>query len=322
MKRKSRVDEHAVKTMLQALVHSAVWVIGLVSMLPAAAQQAAFPKSALAPEFRLRGDRVTLPFVMVREFPFVEGSVEGVQGKFMLDTGLENALAINDHRVAIDSVAVGSGQFGSGQKYAVRHAPAVKDVRLPGLAYPKVSTVSAQDATQLERITPDFIGWLGFYLWEGYALKLDYRQLQATFYRGAPDEYLAGEQFIAALPFSTRKLPQIPVTQVKIGDIDATAVFDTGAYGILFTDVESKDRLIGSGVLKPAGDDKYDLSSLKTGETTLPDMKGITVQTIAFPAAEQTGLNDKRVLVMGYAFLSNYKTVWDYRGKMIYLLQK
>jgi hypothetical protein len=322
MKTKSRLDEQSAKAMLLALVHSAVWAIGMASLPPVAAQPAAVPKAAMAPEFRLGGDRVTLRFVMVREFPFVEGSVEGVQGKFMLDTGLESALAINDRRVAIDSVAVGSGQFGSGQKFAVRQAPVVKDLHLPGLAYPRITTVSTQDATQLERITPDFIGWLGFYLWEGYALKLDYRQLQATFYRGAPAEYLAGEQVIAALPFSTRKAPQIPIMQVKIGDIDATGIFDTGAYGLLFTDVQSRDRLIDSGMLKPAGNDKYDLSGLKIGDTSLPDLKGITVQTVAFPAAEQTGLNDKRVLILGYAFLNNYKTVWDYPGKTMYLLQK
>lgn len=309
--------------MLRAVLQSAAWATALMSALPVVAQPIVAQKSALAPEFRLQGDRVTLPFVMVREFPFVEGSIEGVQGKLMLDTGLEQALAINDHRVALTAVEAGGGQFGSGQKYLVRQAPIVKDLHLPGLVWPQVSAVNTQDATQLERITPDFIGWIGFHFWEGYTLKLDYRHLQATFYRGMPDDYLSDEKLIATLPFETGKLPHIPVSDVKIGDMEGTALFDTGAYGMLCIDAQSKARLIDSGVLKPtADDDKYDLYRLKIGDSTLPDLKGIIVLTGTFPAAEQTGLHDKIILIMGYAFLSNYKTIWDYQKKTIYLLQK
>lgn len=319
MKTKSITKKHASGNAAKRFVHGIAWAIGLASLAPVTAQ----PSDVQAPEFRLQGDRVTLPFVMVREFPFVEGSVGEVRGKFMLDTGMEKALAINDHRVAVNTVQAGSGQFGSGQKFAVRQAPVVNDLRVGGLVYPRVTTVSTQEAIQLEKITPDFIGWIGFRLWEGYAIKLDYQRLQATFYRGAPSDYLEGEKVLAALPFGTRKLPHIPVMDVKIGDTDGTAIFDTGAYGILCIDAQTKDRLIDSGVLKPVGDsDTYDLYRLKIGDTTLPDLKGITVLTGGFPAAEQTGLHDKVILVMGYSFLNHYKTTWDYQRSTMYLLQK
>lgn len=305
---------------LRTQLSGVAWALSMFSLSALAATD--LPKSAQAPEFRLQQERVTLPFVMVREYPFVEGSVEGVRGKWMLDTGLELALAINDHRVPLDSTATGDGQFGSGEKFAVRRTPLVRQVHVAGLAYPQVTTVQTQDATQLERITPDFLGWIGFNLWQSYALKMDYRQQQATFYRGPAADALAGEELVTALPFGLRKLPQIPVMAATVGDLRVAAALDTGAYGMLCIDQQTKQRLLASGVLKPSGQDgRYDLSGLTIGTTALPGLKDIYVLTTGFPAAAPTGLTDPAVLVLGYAFLRNYKTVWDYREQKLYLLQ-
>lgn len=82
------------------------------------------------------------------------------------------------------------------------------------------------------------------------------------------------------------------------------------------------DRLLASGVLKPSGKDgRYDLSGLMIGATALPDLKEIFVLTSGFPAAVPTGLTDPAVLVLGYAFLRQFKTVWDYREQKLYLLR-
>ncbi|MGB9989357.1 hypothetical protein [Pseudoduganella rhizocola] len=297
------------------------WALGIFS-LSAIASTEGLAKSEQAPEFRLRAEIVTLPFVMVREYPFVEGSVEGVRGKWMLDTGLEIALAINDHRVPLDTTSTGDGQFGSGQKFAIRRAPVVRQVHVGGLDFPQVTTVQTQDATQLERITPDFLGWIGFNLWNPSTLKMDYRQQKATFYRSASADALAGEELVAALPFGLRKLPHIPVMAGRVGDLPVAAAFDTGAYGMLCIDQQSMDRLLASGVLKPSGKDgRYDLSGLRIGATAMPDLKEIFVLTSGFPAAVPTGLTDPAVLVLGYAFLRQFKTVWDYREQKLYLLR-
>lgn len=298
--------------------------LGLSSPFGALAQAPGAPKPPQAPEMRLSGERVVLPIVMVREFPFIEGSVAGVAGKLMLDTGHRKALAINDRRVpVVDPVAVGRGSFGSGQTFDVRQVPLVKDVRVGHLRYPHVSQVESQDAAQLERITPDFIGWLGHDFWEGYALKLDYRNAQAIFYRGAPDTYLRGENLIAELRYESRKLPNIPVVTGKIAGIDATVAFDSGQNGNLFIDAETKARMIAEGALVRSGDgEKYDLSRLELQGTVFDGLKKIDVHTTPFPAAVPTGLGDKTLLTLGFSFLTNYKTVWDSKTKVIYVLEK
>jgi hypothetical protein len=88
----------------------------------------------------------------------------------------------------------------------------------------------------LEGITPDFLGWVGYYFWEGYALKLDYRRSRVTLYKGPPELYLSAEKVIAELPFEIRKLPNHPVMHIRIGGLDIIAAFDTGQYGALYTD--------------------------------------------------------------------------------------
>jgi len=283
------------------------------------------PKSAYAPEVRLHGDQVTLPIHMVREYPFVEGEVDGVKGKFMLDTGTGEGLIINDHRVTLEGGTVlGKGFFGSGQTYEKRLRPSVKDIRLGEMTFPEVTQVQSQD-TQLqeEHITPDFLGFIGYWFWDGYALKLDYKQSRATFYRGGPDDYLRGEQVVAALPFELRKLPNNPVMHIKVGSTDFAAVFDTGQYGLMFVDQDTLNRLKKEGLITPDKNngEKVTVTGIRFDNGLTATIPAMDVSTKPFVAAKPIGLTEKNILTLGYGFLSQYKTVWDFKRKTIYLLR-
>ena len=241
----------------------------------------------------------------------------------MLDTAAQDSLSLNSHRIPIDNlVATGKGIFGSGQSFESKRAPIVKHIRIAHLHYEVATHVDAQDAILLEGITPDFLGWFGYNAWEGYTLKMDYRKLQATFYRNAVmANYLAGERLIAELPFNTRRPPNIPVMPARIGSLDVTAAFDTGAYGYLYVDRETKERLIDQGTLKTNdGEGDYALTGLSLGGVSFADLKSIRVVTEPFQASEATGLPANNFLMIGYGFLREYKTVWDYPGKKIYVL--
>ena len=284
------------------------------------------PRSEEAPEVRLTEKVVTLPIVMVREFPFIEGSAAGVSGKFMLDTGIESALSINDHRVPVtDARTIGKGFFGSGQTFEIHLVPEVRDVHIAALSYPSVTRVTSKDSRLLENdITPDFIGWFGYTAFANYAMKLDYRTLRATFYRQGEADYLMGERVIAELPFETRKLPNIPIMPGSVGDIPVITDWDTGQYGIFYTSEEGKARLLKEGRLTPSKEkpDRLDLHGWELNGHPMPDLKGIEVKTTPFPAAAPIGITEPDVLSLGYNILSQFKTVWDYPGKRIYLLAR
>ena len=262
---------------------------------------------------------------MVREFPFVQGEAMGVNGRFMLDTGVDQALIINDHHVPVaGGTTIGKGHFGSGETFAVRLIPGLNDIRIGQLRYAHATQVASQDARQLEEITPDFLGWIGFYFWSGYSLKLDYQKLQATFYKGPPEAYLSGERLIAKLPFEIRKLPNHPVMHVSIGGIDMIASFDTGQYGALYTNAKTKALLIAAGSLTSSSknDGSFDLKDVVIGGRDFPGIKNMDVNVSVFPAAAPIGLKEDNILSIGYGFLSQYKTVWDYQRRYIYLLAR
>lgn len=301
-----------------------------VTTTPLAAQAQRPPPSAVAPEFRLKGDVVSLPFVMVREFPFVEAEVNGVKGKLMLDTGAADALALNHNPIKFsEGEKAGEGRFGSGQRFEIFMRPRVESVRLPGgLTYGPVTTVQSQDAAQLERITPDFIGWLGYYFWDGYAVKFDYKASRVTFYKKGPKAFLKGEKVIAAIPFETRstRLPNHPVMVTKIGGVDFETAFDTGQYGNLYVDDATRAKLTEAGVLKPvAGEDNpADITGVRFSTGTTVNLPHFAVHSPegAEPFAKAIGLTQPNVLSMGYGFLNQFKTVWDYPNKTLYLLKR
>lgn len=298
--------------------------------IPAAVAAQEVPRGpAIAPEFRLKGEVVSLPFSMVREFPFVEAEINGVKGKLMLDTGALEALALNHNHITLpEGRSIGQGNFGSGQTYEMILRPSVENVRLPGgLSYGRVTTFRSQDSRQLERITPDFLGWLGYYFWDGYAVKLDYKASKATFYKGGPKAFLKGETLVAAIPFETPKLPNNPVLTARIGDVDFATVLDTGQYGNIFADAATLERLTAAGAIKPIadGDDAaVDVAALRFSTGPAIPLAKIATHPIegAAPFAKAVGVTSPRIMSLGYAFLQQYKTVWDYPNKTLYLLKR
>lgn len=313
---------------LNLVKRSKAMALSLMAALAAPQTAVAAPAvsqgSERAPEVRLTGKIITLPLVMVREFPFIEGEIAGIRGKFMLDTGMRDALVINDHRVPIaGGTRIGTGHFGSGQTYEVRLHSIVRNVRIGGIDYPSATSVRSQDARMLEAITPDFLGWIGYGFFSGYAMKIDYQRRQVTFYEEGPDTYLAGETLVAILPFETRKLPNVPLLKALIGDVDAIVSLDTGMYGSLNTTEEKRRHLVDRGRLTPTEDpDKFDLGGVRIADRIDVDVPGIEVEEGASASATPVGVTEDTELELGFVFLRNFKTVWDYRRKQLHLLAR
>lgn len=276
---------------------------------------------------RMSGDPVILPFQVVREFPFVEAEVNGVKGKLMLDTGALGTLSLNHNHLNLPEGRVtGRGNFASGQTFDIIQRPSVEKVQLAGgLRFDHVTNVTSQDAAQLERITPDFLGWLGHGFWAGYAAKFDYSASKATFYQGGPAAFLQGETVVAAIPFELRNRPNIPVLIARIGDTDFQTVLDTGQNGNLFADASTLERLSAMGVISftQGAETAVDIKTLRFIKGPAISVAGIEVHPVeaTAPFAKAVGLASPQLLMLGYAFLKQYKTVWDYPNHKLYLLK-
>ena len=175
----------------------------------------------------------------------------------------------------------------------------------------------------LERITPDFLGWVGFSYFSGRAMKLDYRRSLATFYQGGASRFLKGEKLVATLPFETRRLPNVPLLRARVGGVDAIASLDTGMYGSLSIPRDKMQGLLRDGHLKPDGRAAtFDLANVRIGGKIVVDAPGIEVENEPSASAKAVGITEETELELGYVFLRRYKTVWDFGGHRLYLLAR
>ncbi|UAK25539.1 hypothetical protein [Sphingomonas nostoxanthinifaciens] len=93
--------------------------------------------------------------------------------------------------------------------------------------------------------------------------------------------------------------------------------------GTVFTDEATRRQLLADGTLKPGSKEgSYDLTGIEFGGKRYPGVDHMDVQTTPFPAASAIGIDEPTIVTIGYGFLRQYKTVWDYRLKRIYLLAR
>ena len=282
----------------------------------------------------LTADVVSLPIQMVGEFPLVAARINGVAGKLMFDTGGQEALSLDDRVVPLhDGRVVGRGFVESGQAFEVRSYPTVESVELEGpLVYRNVRDVDGQDLSFVaEAVGPDFLGFLGYRFFAGYLFELDYRSARLTFYRDtearrASQDYLDGERIVAVLPFETRKLPNHPIVRLTVGGVPFVGAFDTGQDGGACVSVATQQHLEERNLLTSAatseGDEpRFDLRGLEFTSSFTGSVSGITVGNERSPAATPLGIAEADLISLGYAFLSQYKSVWDFGERKIYLLE-
>lgn len=271
---------------------------------------------------------------VVNYFIFLSGEVNGTSGKFMLDTGTRDSVVLNDHLLSLGGgEQKGQGQVGSGQSYSRVLHPCVNRIGLRGAPeQQRLANIESNNLDFIENdITPDFLGFLGYDAFAGYSFKLDYARLTLTFYKADKGERLPsleGETVLATLPFTTRKRPNDPFISVTLGGVPFVAAFDTGQSGTLEMSQQTRNSLIARKILIPLpGKDEDGNAVYRIEQLKLPN--GLTVSLPALPISEPGSIADKgigitedKAIFLGYLFLNQFKSVWDFPNHTLYLLQK
>ncbi|TCD28708.1 hypothetical protein EZ456_04820 [Pedobacter psychrodurus] len=284
-------------------------------------------------KFQLTGDTISFPLTIINAFPFISVEVNGTKGKLMFDTGAQGALDINNNIFSQSGRSTGNGNVGSGQKFKRYIIDSVKDIRLAnGLHFKDLKQVSSANFEFLQdQVTPDFLGFIGFDFFKGYLFKLDYVKRKITFYKNSSKrelskDFLFGEKILATLNFETRKLPNHPMIKVKIGDVDVLASFDTGgSYGALeFTD-KTIEKLKKRKYFIDYGKDGYGepllvLNNVRMNGQLTTNFIGIHQHGESINFRKAIGITEENYLTIANRFLAQYRTVWDYEHKKIYVM--
>ncbi|MFC6646221.1 hypothetical protein ACFQBQ_11630 [Granulicella cerasi] len=277
----------------------------------------------------LVADRVTLPLVLVKGYPFVEGSIHGTKGKLLLDLGQKPAFAVDDHTVHFpDAKVVGHGFFGSGQKFEVSQLPVVDSIMLPsGLHFENLQNVRGTPGLPLEQdITPEFIGWIGVEFWKGYVVRLDYRHPSVTFFRNNASDAgehaaEADEAIVQTIALDHGNRHDLLSMQAKLGDRPLTISLDTGSHNTAWLTQEQITMLQKEGHMTALdAEDRATLSGLSLDDQAVPPMvfevqKGEAPTKQFFPHANGLLLN------FGYEFFIRYKTILNYEQLRMTLLK-
>lgn len=290
------------------------------------------PSPAPATAFRLSGDIQTFPLRLIDAFPFIEGSVNGQAGKFMFDTGNAGTLSLNSHLLKLPAGRpVGHGSMGSGQTFTRSRYDTIASVQLGnGLRYAKLPDVEGNSLDFLEGITPDCIGQIGFGYTAGYILKFDYTHRLLTCYkqtaaRRASQDFLRGERVVAVLEVETRRRPGNVVARVKIGGYNFLCGFDTGQQGQLYLTKAVRQALLAKQLLVPLPayeeDSLYTIRQVNFGHGLKLNLHALAVSATRNKVMDNSlGYTEEpNLLTVGYAFLSQFTTVWDADANKMYL---
>jgi len=174
-----------------------------------------------------------------------------------------------------------------------------------------------------QHITPDFIGWIGVKLWEGFVFKLDYTKPNVTFYRDG--EGLAGlhkaeeGEKVSQTITLTRANNGLLYFPVQIGKTCVTGVLDTGAHDSAWMTNDEIAAMEAAGTLHDEGDGSFTVSGITIDGYSVPPTR-VHVTRGRAPFAKSFPQPEAPLYQFAYEFLSRQKTVWDYGHNMMTLL--
>lgn len=284
----------------------------------------------------LHGDSVVFPIMLINGYPFISGSVNGVSGKFMFDTGYRTSLSLNDNLIDLPGKKTKStGITGSGHGFKTSTNDTVREVTfMNSVIYQNLENVSSGNYDFLQKyITPDFLGYIGHDFFTGYLFKLDYIHSKVTFYKNSAErnkhkDFLKGEKVLTVINFENRKLPNHPMVKLSIDGISVLGAFDTGQNGLLQLDDSSVKILKGRGSVKVSGIDSGG-DTILTVKNLIIDgkykfiLKGVELSSLKGTQVirRELMITEPNLMNLGYRFLSQFKTIWDYVNNKIYLLE-
>jgi hypothetical protein len=278
----------------------------------------------------LVGDEVTIPFSLIDDWIFINGELNGTKGRWMFDTGSQQAIALNVKHVNQDNgVVVGSGFVGSGQSFDVLNYPVVDRIGVGDLFFVGVSSVTGNEMSFMEPITADILGLVGFAFFDGYDLKIDYLRRQLSFYRqteGSQWQHLEqDEQFVESIEYFTRNLENLPMFEFQASGVDFLGVLDTGGGRGSFRMVDGDfERLRSNGIIGDFYEGPsplYVFDGLEVSERLSLDLFGLYRFDDPPGFEDPLGIVEENHMHFAYSFLSQFVSFWDTKNEVIYLLK-
>ena len=271
----------------------------------------------------------TLPFHLIDGYIFIDGQVNGKKGKFMFDTGTPFDFFLNHHFVPLaKDKYLSEGHAASGQ-FIVLHtqnrAVSIKladQIQLDGL---KSIPHSNFDFIQ-NNVVDKFLGMAGHGFNKNYLFIINYDEQTIDFHAfdqtgNVRRDAVEKDKIIVTLPFIATGGGKTPELDFFIGHEKIAVFFDTGNLGSLTLTQAMKTRLEQEGTLSVEEKNQlYEphepalyctINKLRFENQALEDIHHVQLE-----------IGKENKIGMGYQFLKNYVSVWNYKNQTITLLKR
>ena len=283
----------------------------------------------LSDDYKLDINKIVLPFHLIDGYIFIDGKVNEKYGKFMYDTGTPFGLLLNNHYLELekkDIVTKGSADSGKALDIYINSIDKIEMGNK--INYKNLLSVPNSDLLFIEQgIEQDYLGFIGYDFYKNYEFIIDYDYQTITLYKTDKNgnvitPYTLPNTVLTTFHFTTLKKKQIPEVEIKLGKTTIKGSFDTGNQGRITLDESTKSNLIQQGILTLGnqggvyGQDSdenniYNINQLSNESNPLQLLKN-------YPLKE----SKENHIHLGYQFLKNYISVWNFRKKTITVLQK
>jgi hypothetical protein len=272
-----------------------------------------------------------LPFHLLNGHILIDGAVDGRRGKFMFDTGTEFAFFLNNRVLPLKrDQLIGRGHAASGQEIVLYRqtrpigridlAGQVSFAQAPGVLHTDWQFLA--DAYGLSR----FLGSVGHAFNQNYQFEIDYLAQTIAFHAlNQSPEVLARSvdpaKVVRTFAFTPTGVGgKLPEVALRVGNETLTAFFDTGNAGSLTLTPQMRDQLLARGDLTLTPSEfaygmhspqvRARLNGAQYDGQALPEL---------YPLSFTTGTSNR--LGLGYHFLKDYISVWNYQARTLTLLR-
>ena len=272
----------------------------------------------------------TLPFHLVDGFPMIDGTVNGVSGRFLFDTATPWGFYLNNHIIPLgQDTFITMGHAGSGQEMEIytQDRPIDTVTLADQITFENLAGILHTDWSFTEpTFGQNFLGSIGHEFNQHYLFTVDYLRQRIQFYPFEQAEalladYEAAGRLVAIIPFtSTDEDSRRPMFDLTLGSETLHGFWDTGNLGDLHLTAASQDNLIAAGLLTLENSDFWygnrdpqafaNITGLSLGSQPLTDVHHLSYT-----------LGDDNTLGMGYQFLKHYITVWNDQDQTLALVR-
>jgi hypothetical protein len=268
--------------------------------------------------------RMVVPFELAERLIVVEAEIEGVRGNFLVDSGSPTFVLNAGRLVQLSDLAKPLDQSIHGASGAVQN---VMQVDALGFIWKDIELASINaifyDLSHLEKnVGVDVLGIIGVEFLQRFTLVFDYDQQELTLITEDPAKFWSKKP-TNSIEFTM--IGHIPVIDTKIGKQPLLFGIDCGAAAaMLFTKweepLQNHYQFLGQSVLTGADHNSQVGNEVKLAAFVVD---GLSYKDHTFRFNDLV-FNHEIVIdgLIGYEFLSEYKTAIDYTNRKLYVWER